>query len=40
MLITRLADLEDRGPGEVSLLEIESLRLESETWALLQAIMP
>ena len=36
----RLVDLEERDLGEVSPSEIEALRLESETWALLQAIMP
>ncbi|EPS94048.1 hypothetical protein FOMPIDRAFT_1063333 [Fomitopsis schrenkii] len=36
----QLAELEEQGPGQVSLSEIEGLRLESETWALLQAIMP
>ncbi|KAH9929251.1 nuclear pore protein 84/107 [Fomitopsis serialis] len=40
LCLEQLADLEDRGPADVSLAEIESLRLESETWALLQAIMP
>ncbi|KZT66080.1 hypothetical protein DAEQUDRAFT_813825 [Daedalea quercina L-15889] len=39
LCLEQLADLEERGPGDVSLAEIESLRLESETWALLQAIM-
>ncbi|CCM01547.1 uncharacterized protein FIBRA_03605 [Fibroporia radiculosa] len=38
--LRRLHELEENSPGDVSLLEIEALRMESDTWALLQAIMP
>lgn len=35
-----LQELEDSADGRYSIEEVEALRMESDTWALLQAVMP